>query len=305
MTRQTARLRVIAAALLFSTGGAGIKVAAFSSAQVAGLRSGIAALVLLLWLRGRVRWTTQVVAVSVVYACTLLLFVHATRLTTAANAIFLQDTAPLYILILSPVLIGERFRRRDLVYFAALAAGMALCFVGQSPATATAPDPAAGNVLALLCGLSWALTLMGLRRVERDQTHDGLGMSVVVIGNFLAFLASLPFLWPLPAAPPVEWATIVYLGVVQIGLAYACLTSAMRHVPALDASLLLLLEPVLNPLWTWIVRDERPGLSVLGGGAIIIAATAVKAVYDGTAVPTAKKHGGGSDTKDTKGTKTA
>ena len=129
--RQTARLQAIAAALLFSTGGAAIKVAAFSSAQVAGLRSGIAALALLLWLRGRVRWTPQVIGVGVVYACTLTLFVHATRLTTAANAIFLQATAPLYILILSPVLIGERFRPRDLVYFAALATGMVLCFVGQ------------------------------------------------------------------------------------------------------------------------------------------------------------------------------
>ena len=274
MNRQTARLQAIAAALLFSTGGAAIKVAAFTSAQVAGLRSGIAALALILWLRGRVRWTPLVVAVSIVYACTLTLFVHATRLTTAANAIFLQATAPLYILILGPILIGERFRSRDLAYFAALAAGMVLCFLGQPPATATAPDPAAGNVLAMLCGLSWALTLMGLRRVERDQAHDGLGMSVVVVGNLLAFLASVPFLSPLPAAPAVEWATIVYLGVVQIGLAYVCLTSAMRHLPALEASLLLLLEPVLNPLWTWVIRDEQPGAWVIAGGAIIVAATA-------------------------------
>lgn len=280
MNRLTARLLVIAAALLFSTGGAAIKVAAFTSAQVAGLRSGIAALALFLLLRGRVRWTPQVIAVSIIYACTLTLFVHATRLTTAANAIFLQATAPLYILALGPILIGERFRSRDLVYFAALAAGMVLCFLGQPQATATAPDPAAGNVLAMLCGLSWALTLMGLRRVERDRTHDSLGMSVVVVGNLLAFLASVPFLSPLPAAPALEWATIIYLGVVQIGLAYVCLTSAMRHLPVLETSLLLLLEPVLNPLWTWVIRDEQPGAWVMAGGGIIIAATAAKAIYD-------------------------
>lgn len=280
MNRLTARLLVIAAALLFSTGGAAIKVAAFTSAQVAGLRSGIAALALFLLLRGRVRWTPQVIAVSIIYACTLTLFVHATRLTTAANAIFLQATAPLYILALGPILIGERFRSRDPVYFAALAAGMVLCFLGQPQATATAPDPAAGNVLAMLCGLSWALTLMGLRRVERDRTHDSLGMSVVVVGNLLAFLASVPFLSPLPAAPALEWATIIYLGVVQIGLAYVCLTSAMRHLQALETSLLLLLEPVLNPLWTWVIRDEQPGAWVMAGGGIIIAATAAKAIYD-------------------------
>ena len=105
-------------------------------------------------------------------------------------------------------------------------------------------------------------------------------MSVVVVGNLIASAASLPFAWPLPAAPAAEWATVVYLGVVQIGLAYVCLTKAMRHLPALEASLLLLLEPVLNPLWTWFVRDEYPGAWVIGGGTIIIAATAVKAIYD-------------------------
>lgn len=280
MNRQTARLQAIAAALLFSTGGAGIKVAAFSSAQVAGLRSAIAAIALLLWLGGRVRLSARIAAVSAVYACTLVLFVHATKLTTAANAIFLQSTAPLYILVLAPLLLHERFRRRDLVYLAALGAGMALCFAGQPRATATAPDPILGNILAALCGLSWGLTLMGLRLGERDHTEEGLGMSMVVVGNAIAAAVSLPFAWPLPSAPAVEWGTVVYLGVVQVGLAYICLTRAMRHLPALETSLLLLLEPVLNPLWAWVIRDEFPGASVLGGGTIIIAATAVKAIYD-------------------------
>ncbi len=296
MHRQTARLQAIAAALLFSTGGAGIKVASFTSAQVAGLRSGIAALVLILWLRGRIRVTPQIIAVGVIYACTMTLFVHATKLTTAANAIFLQATAPLYILVLGPFLIGERFRRRDLAYFAALAVGMVLCFAGQPPAFATAPDPATGNLLAALCGLTWALTLLGLRWIERDHASEGLGMSVVVIGNLIASAFSLPFALPLPASPPAEWATVAYLGVVQIGLAYVCLTKAMRHLPALEASLLLLLEPVLNPLWAWLIRAEHPGQWVLTGGALIIAATAAKAVYDGLATRTSN----GLATKHTK-----
>jgi drug/metabolite transporter (DMT)-like permease len=157
---------------------------------------------------------------------------------------------------------------------------MALCFIGQTDASATAPDPATGNLLGVLCGFTWALTLMSLRRVQRDRAQEGIGITAVVAGNLMACLASLPFAWPLPAAPPIEWATVVYLGVVQIGVAYACLTSAMRHLPALDASLLLLLEPVLNPLWTWVIRDEHPGAWVLAGGAIIVAATAGKAMYD-------------------------
>jgi DME family drug/metabolite transporter len=255
-------------------------VAAFTGPQVAALRSGIAAVALLLWLRGRVRWTPQVLGLSVVYACMITLFVNATKLTTSANAIFLQATAPLYILVLAPFLIGERFRRRDLTYVMAVAAGMGLCFVGQPGATVLAPDPATGNILGLLCGMTYALILLALRRLERDRPEAGLGISVVVAGNLLASLASLPFAWPFPAAPAVEWATVVYLGVVQIGVAYVFLTNAMRHLPALDASLLLLLEPVLNPLWTWVLRDERPGGWVLAGGAIIVAATAGKALND-------------------------
>jgi drug/metabolite transporter (DMT)-like permease len=281
MNRQAARLYAIAAAVLFSTGGAGVKVAAFSGPQVACLRSGIAALALVFWLRRRVRVTPLVLGLGVIYACMITLFVNATKLTTAAVAIYLQSTAPLYILLLAPFLLQERVRSRDLLYVAALGAGMVLCFVGETHASATAPDPATGNLLALLSGVSWALTLMSLRWAERERPRQDLGMSAVVFGNAMASLGSLPFAWPFPdGAPAVEWATIGYLGVVQIGVAYVCLTSAVRHLPALDASLLLLLEPVLNPLWTWVVRDENPGAWVLGGGAIIITATAVKALYD-------------------------
>ena len=88
---------------------------------------------------------------------------------------------------------------------------------------------------------------------------------------------------PLPAAPAAAWATVIYLGVFQIGLAYVALTTAMRHLPALDASLLLLLEPVLNPIWTWLVRGERPGVWTVVGGAVIVAAAAAKAFADAAA----------------------
>jgi drug/metabolite transporter (DMT)-like permease len=112
-------------------------------------------------------------------------------------------------------------------------------------------------------------------------------MSAVAVGNLFASVAALPFAWPLPAASAGEWATIVYLGVCQIGLAYVCLTAAIRHLPALEVSLLLLVEPVLNPVWTWIVRGESPGTWTIVGGAIILAATALRSVHDArvTAMP--------------------
>lgn len=280
-----ARLQVLAAALLFSTGGAAIKVTAFSAAQVSMMRSGVAALTLLFVLRGRIRWRPVTLVIGVVYAATLTLFVLATKLTTAANAIFLQSTAPLYLLALSPVFLREPIRRRDIAYVGVVAIGMVCCFVGQRSATATAPNPVAGNTFAVACGAVWALTLLALRWAERERDRSGLGLSAVIAGNAIACAAAVPFALPFPDAPVAAWATVLYLGVFQIALAYLALTAAMRHLPALDASLLLLLEPVLNPFWTWLVRGERPAAWTLAGGAAILAAAAVKSVYDARVPP--------------------
>lgn len=285
---QTARLLAIAAAVLFSTGGAAIKTEAFTGMQVSAVRAGIAAAALLLLVRGRLVWSWPVWGIGAIYAVSLTLFVNATKLTTAANAIFLQATAPLYIVVLGPLLIKERLRVRDAVYLVAVAAGLALCFVASPAASVTAPDPATGNLLGIICSITWALTLIGLRWAERGGSASrhpahgqaGVGMSAVIAGNVLACVIGLPFAWPLPPAPAGEWATLVYLGVVQIGLAYVCLTRAMAHLSALEVSLLLLLEPVLSPIWAWLVRGEDPGRWVLVGGAVIVAATAVKTIYD-------------------------
>ena len=271
---------MLAAAVLFSTGGAAVKTAAFSSAQIASFRAGIAAIALLLWLRGRIRWSWQAWAVGVAYACMTVLYVAATKLTTSANAIFLQSTGPLYLLLLGPYVLHEKIRRTDVLYLLALGLGLAICFAGRPATTSTAPDPATGNILGLLCGLAWALTLLGLRRVERDSPMPGLAAASVVAGCVLASAVTLPFALPAPAATPAAWLVLVYLGVFQIGLAYVWVTDAVRHLPAFEMSLLLLLEPVLNPIWTWIIWKEYPGAWVLGGGAIIVVATATKSAYE-------------------------
>jgi drug/metabolite transporter (DMT)-like permease len=276
-------LQILAAALLFSTGGAGIKVAAFSGVQVSALRSGIAAIALLIFLRGRIVLSTHVALAGIVYAATLTLFVLSTKLTTAANAIFLQSTAPLYLLLLSPLLLHEHFKKRDVIYLLAVALGMLCCFIGRPDPTATAPDPIRGNLLGVLCSVAWALTLVALRFVERDHSRPGLGMSAVVLGNVFASIAAVPFALPLPVASTGEWITIVYLGVCQIGLAYVCLTAGIRHLQALEVSLLLLVEPALNPVWTWIFRGESPGTWTIVGGGIILTATALRSLHDARA----------------------
>jgi drug/metabolite transporter, DME family len=273
-----ARLQALAAAVLFSTGGAGLKTAAFTAAQLSTLRSGIAAVALLIWIRGRVSLSAGVLGAAVAYATTVTLFVASTKLTTAASAIFLQASAPLLIVPLGAFLLNEHLRLRDLPFLAVMAVGMWLSFSGRATTSGTAPDPASGNLLALVCSVTWAVTLLSLRALERQSSTQGSGLSVVVLGNAIAAIAASPFAWPLPAAPAVDWATVLYLGVFQIAVAYWCLTAAVRHLPALEVSLLLLLEPVLNPIWTWLVRGEAPGGAVIAGGAVILGATAIRAV---------------------------
>jgi len=273
-----ARLYVLLAALLFSTGGAAIKAVSLDGFQVACLRSAFAAVALALLLpasrRGWGRPRTWLVAAS--YAATLILFVTSTKLTTAANAIFLQSTAPLWILVLGPWLLAERLRPRDLWYMAVVATGLAALFLGSPRASVTAPDPATGNILATVAGLTWALTVSGLRWLERSGERGGL--PAAALGNVVACLAALPFAAPFPPPLPVDWLTLAFLGLVQIAVAYAFLTAGLTRVPALEASLLLLVEPVLNPVWTWLVHGEDPGSWPIAGGALVLCATAVKAV---------------------------
>ena len=277
-TRTHAAAQVVAAAVLFSTGGVAIKSAAVSGMQVASIRSGIAALALLLWLRGRVIWSGRVWVVGAVYAATLVLFVTATKLTSSANAIFLQSIAPLY---------SSSWRRSFsastsagvISGFSVLAVGgLALCLVQPTAPTSAAPDPVGGNLLGAICGITWAFTLLGLRWTEKRQ--PGTALSSVVAGNILAFLAGVSELWPLPETSAADWVVLGYLGLIQIGLAYILLTGAVRYLPTLQISLLLLIEPVLNPAWAWLLRGEHPGVWALTGGAVIVATSAAQATLN-------------------------
>lgn len=276
-----ARLEVLGAAFLFSTGGAAIKAAEFTSWQIAGLRSGVAALAVWLLIpssRQLRRGTAgATLAVALAYAATLTLFVLANRLTTAANTIFLQATAPIYIVLLGPFLLGEHVHRRDLPFMGAVAAGMALFFVGTPTAFATAPDPLRGNILAAFSGVTYAALLIGFRWLG---SRGAPATAPVAWGNLLALLFALPNLFPIGSHGIADWSVILYLGVFQIGLAYYLLTRAVAHLPALEVALLLFIEPALNPLLAWAVHGEYPGRWALAGGALIMGATALKTVLE-------------------------
>jgi len=269
------RIQILLAALLFSTGGAAIKACTLTSWQVASFRSGIAAVTLLLLLPDARRLRNpRVLAVGTSYAATMLLYAIGNKLTTAANTIFLQSTAPLYILLMSPWLLKEKVGRRDLLLMAALAAGMGLFFVGEQGASETAPNPLLGNVLGAFSGISWALTIMGLRWLGRAPSGGGdRSAAAVACGNVLACLFALPMALPVGQSTAADWSLVLFLGVFQIAIAYIFMIRGVRGVGALEVSLLLLLEPVLNPVWAWIVHHEQPSTWALVGGAIILCAT--------------------------------
>ncbi|MBA3317912.1 MAG: DMT family transporter [Gemmatimonadales bacterium] len=280
-SRSTSWLQLAAAAVLFSTGGAAIKASDFTAWQTTCLRSGIAAIAIWLMTReARRGWTGRTLVVGAAYAATLTLFVLANRLTTAANTIYLQSTAPLYLALLAPWLLREPTRRQDLAFMAAVGLGLALFFVGVDPPADTAPDPVRGNLLALASGFFWALTVCGLRWMGSAGGERGSAAVAVVAGNAIAFFAALPFALPLGSHTVGDWALIGYLGVFQIALAYVLVTRALTTIPALEASLVLLIEPVLNPVWAWIVQGERPGAWALIGGGVILGATTIRAVLD-------------------------
>jgi drug/metabolite transporter (DMT)-like permease len=258
------RLLLLAAALLWSTAGAAIKLCHLTSWQIGGGRSLIAGLFLLIAVReSRVRPTGRVLLVGVAYAFTVVLFVTATKLTTAANAIFIQDTAPLWVLLLSPWLLSESPTRGELLSIPVYALGLSLFFLDELSA-----GQVTGNVIALGSGVAFALSILGLRWLR------GEGPAALVWGNFIGAAMALP-MWPAGPTPrAVDLGILLFLGVFQLGLAYLCFSRGLEKVPAVEASLLVLLEPVLNPVWTFLLAGERPGPWAIAGGAVVLAATA-------------------------------
>lgn len=215
------------------------------------------------------------VLVGVAYATTLTAYVVANKLTTAANAIFLEDTAPLYLLLAGPWLLKEPIRRSDLVVLVLMAAGIAMFFVGDESVSRTAPDPALGNLIAALTGLTWAATLAGLRWIGRDDASGSKGMATVAIGSLVALVCALPFAWPFPAGGAEDWIAVTYLGTIQVGLGYVFLTRGVHRVPALETSLIILAEPVFTPIWAYLLHGEHPSYLSLAGGGLILCATLV------------------------------
>lgn len=254
---------LLVVAVLWSLGGVLIKLVDWSAIAIAGTRSAIAIPVIILWAGWPRRAPSgQQWMGAVAYAATVVLFVIATRLTTAANAIFLQYTAPIYVALLAPWLLHEPSRRSDWFAIAAAFGGITLFFFDRLTF-----EGAWGNVFALMSGMAFASLVM-LMRKERA----GSPMHVVLLGNILTAILGIPFAVAAGSPDVKEWIALVVLGVVQLGVSYALYSAAIQRVTALEATLITLLEPVLNPVWVMLAVGERPGpWAVLGGGLVLSA----------------------------------
>ena len=263
--RRLGILYIVAAALLWSTGGIGIKGAADSALKVTFYRSVFAAVTLFAIFprQIRVRPTPAFVAAIVSYGACLTTFVIATKLTTAANAIFLQYAGVVWVLLFSPLILHERMQRRDVIAIVTAMSGMALFFVGKFEARGMT-----GNALALLSSVFFAAMILALRR----EPHAS--RAAVTWGNVVLSLALLPFVKDDLSLTTRSLLTFLFLGVFQIGLAYAFFVKGLLHVTATQASLTGMLEPVANPVWVLLFLGERPSGYAVAGAVIVLAAIA-------------------------------
>jgi drug/metabolite transporter (DMT)-like permease len=262
---------LIGATLCWSTGGVLIKIIDLPGPALAGWRSLIAALALLVLRRGaRLPWPLSgwTLAGAACFALNTLCFVSATKLTTAANAILLQYTAPIYVLLGAGLLLGERVSRRDILAVGIALAGIAL-LLGDRLGGGSLP----GDGLALLAGLSFAGTILCLRRTAATDP-----LAIPLLGCGLAALLLAP-LWIGSPPPAGQWPWLLALGAGQFGLGYALYAAGVRRTTAALAVLAAALEPVLNPVWVFLVLGEHPGPAGLAGGALVIASVLGRAWF--------------------------
>ena len=208
------------------------------------------------------------------YAGTLSCFALATKKTTAANAIFLQYTAPIYILLLAPFVLKEKFRFADLFTVVFCLAGMSLFFLDAAPnAELSAESQMQGNLLALASGVFFGFYFTVLRHPRSLRQNPAVS---VFYGNILGVLIMLPFIVPNPSV--WTWQDVLaigFLGVFQIGLAYFLFTYGIsKGVRSLDASIIGFIEPLLNPVWVFLLIGEKPSNWAIVGGVVIIATIA-------------------------------
>jgi drug/metabolite transporter (DMT)-like permease len=256
-------LLLLAAAILWSLGGVLIKSIDLTPVAIAGARSLIATVIMSLAMPGvlrKISWLT--VPGAIAYSATVFLFVVATKLTTAANAIFLQYTAPIYIAMISPWFLGERTQWHDWLLVLLALSGTGLFFLDR-----LSLQGLSGVIAALGSGFAFAWLTILMRRQRAGSPE-----AVVLLGNFVTFLMALPWMFPILRIEQ-NGPRLLLLGVVQLTIPYLLYSVAIRHVRALDASIISTIEPILNPIWVMLATSERPAFWSIVGGGIVLASS--------------------------------
>ena len=254
---------LLIAALCWSLGGVLIKSIDWPPMAIAGGRSAIAIPMILICIgRPRFSFSRAQIGGALGYAGTVILFVFATRMTTAANAIFLQYTAPIYVALIGRWYLGERASRIDWLVIAVALIGIGLFFMDRLTTAGFW-----GNIIALGSGLAFASVALFLRKEKA-----GSPVASIVLGNIIVALAGLPFMFQAPSLGEGGVWRLFLLGTVQLGLPYVFYAIAIKHVTALEATLIPLLEPVLNPLWVMLALAERPGPWAIVGALLVLGA---------------------------------
>ena len=260
-------IAVLIAAVLWSSGGILIKLITFHPMQISFFRGIFAALVFAIIFRKKAFIFNGMTFVNgIFYAGILILFVIATKLTTAANAIFLQYTAPIYVLVFEPLINKTEFKRINVITIFVCFVGMILFFMGELSFTHIE-----GNIVALLSGIAFAAFLIGMRHNKHEYQF-----STIFYGNIIITLICIPMLGYFNAIKMTDLLMVSFLGIFQIGIAYAIFTYGLKRVLAIEASLIGMIEPVLNPVWVLIWYGEVPSFPAMIGGIIIISAIAFR-----------------------------
>lgn len=267
--RRSAVVAMIITAILWSSGGMLIKLVSGHPLAIASGRAGLAAVVMMIYSRFHFEKLSRNSIICIIsYSFTVIGFVIANKLTTAANAIFLQFTAPIWVALFSRIFLKIRIKFSDVLTIMLLFAGMFLFFAENAGGGAFL-----GNLLALFTGISFAGFIVSLKTIKKGKT-----IYPILYGNILTFIIGLPF-YTKEIFYLSSIAGVLLLGLLQVGLAYILYSLATEHISALDGIIITAIEPLLNPVWVCLIIGEIPSPYAIFGGAIIIITVIVRNIY--------------------------
>ena len=266
-------IEMLVCAALWSTAGIFIKLLPWNGFAVAGLRSLIAGLTMAAYMlikKYRYALNRRTLVSGIFTACVYTCFAVSNKLTTAANAIVLQFTSPVFLVVFSALFLKQRIRRADIAVVIMTLLGIALFFLDQLK-----PGYLLGNLVAIGAGMFMAGMFMTVGEMEGEERF-----SAIVTGQFITLLAGLPFIViTRPAFTPGAALSILALGVFQLGISYILYVKASRYCPPLACCLLGAVEPLLNPVWVFLFDGERPGFFALIGSVVVVASVTVWCVF--------------------------